>query len=138
MGIIFTNLQKEIVPVVIYEGSEDYQGIIICKCREKSIINRNNEHLYLDLKSYANEIGVTERELLEQIDYGIGVKSYIAYYRDEKLRVVKVLEVRGLDDLYRLLKVTGTDLKLLKKTKEKVNEMINRIEEKEEKEHGEN
>lgn len=138
MGIIFTNLQKEIVPLVIYEGSEDYQGLIICKCRENSIINRNNDHLYLDLKSYASEIGLTEKEILEQIDYGISVKSYIAYYRDERLRVVKVMEVRGLDDLHRLLKVTGTDLKLLKKTKEKVNKMINRIEEKEGKEHGKN
>jgi len=38
-------------------------------------------------------LGLTEKEILEQIDYGISVKSYIAYYRDERLRVVKVMEV---------------------------------------------
>jgi hypothetical protein len=138
MGIFFTNIQKEVTPRVIYEGSEDYQGLIIYKCKEKSIINRNNDHLYLDLISFANELGLTEKELLELIDYGIGVKSYLVYYRDEKLKVVRMLEVRGLDDLCRLLKVTGTDLNLLKKTKEKVIKMIKKIEEKEENEYGKN
>mgnify|MGYP005830881037 CR=1 FL=1 len=138
MGIFFTNLQNEVTPKVIYEGTEDYKGIIIYRCREKTIINRNNEYLYLDLKSYANELEMKEKELLESIDYNISVKSYIAYYRDEKLKVVKVMEVRGLNDLHRLLKVTGTDLSLLKKTKEKVNKMIQRIQEKEEQEHGKN
>jgi hypothetical protein len=133
MGYIFTKLQNEVTPKVIYEGSEDYEGLIIYKCKEKSIINKNNEHLYLDLISFAHELDLKEKELLELIDYGIGVKSYFAYYRDENLKVIRMFEVKGLDDLSRLLKVSGIEISLIKKTKEKVNKMIKRIEEKEKK-----
>ncbi|MEH7126498.1 hypothetical protein V7127_25230 [Bacillus sp. JJ1773] len=78
MGVFFTNLTKEVIPNVKYEGSEDYKGLIILKCKEKSIINRNSEHLYLELVSFANEIGLKEKELLELISYSTFVKGYLA------------------------------------------------------------
>lgn len=114
MGYIFTNLQKEVIPKIIYE-SEDYKGLIIYKCKEKSILNRNNEHLYLDLVSYAHEIGMKEKELLEVISFSM-VKTFLAYYRNENMRVVKMIEIKGLDDLTKLLRSVGTDSKKLKET----------------------
>ncbi|MEH7126497.1 hypothetical protein V7127_25225 [Bacillus sp. JJ1773] len=48
------------------------------------------------------------------------------------------MEIKGLDDLHRMLKTSGIDFKLLKTAKEKVNKMIKRIEEKEEEENGKN
>jgi hypothetical protein len=137
MSLIFTSINKEVIPKVMYEGSEDYEGLIICKCKEKTIINRNNAHLYLDLISFAHDLGLKEKELLEIISYSM-FKTYLAYYRDKNLKVVRLLEIIGLDDLTRLLRSVGKDSKKLKETKDKVIKMIDRIEEKEGLENGKN
>jgi hypothetical protein len=138
MGIFFTNIQKEVMPKVKYEAYEDYEGLEIIKSKEKTIINRNSEGFYLDLKSFANELKINEKELLELIGYSSAVQTYLAYYRDKQYKVVRVMDIRGLEDLTRLLKGLGTDLELLKGIKQKVNKMVERIEEKESKEFGEN
>ncbi|WP_246939617.1 hypothetical protein [Bacillus pinisoli] len=138
MSIIFTTLHKEVLPRVRYEGEEDYLGLIFYNAKEKSIINMNDEQLYIDLISFAHENGLSEKGLLEIMSYNAGIKSYLAYYRDKNLRVVRLLEIRGLDDLSKLLRSVGTDNKKLKETKEKVFKMIQKIEEKEEQVHGKN
>ncbi|MGG1396908.1 hypothetical protein ABE288_03535 [Bacillus salipaludis] len=138
MSIIFTNLLNEIVPIVMYEGSEDYKGLVILKSRDKTIINRNSGHLYIDLKSFAHELALTENQLLDFISYNASVRGNLAFYRDKNYRVVKVLDLNGLNDLIRHLRGLGIDSELLKGVKEKVNKMLEKIEEKEAKEHGEN
>ncbi|MGG0719821.1 hypothetical protein ABE096_19850 [Robertmurraya massiliosenegalensis] len=137
MSMIFTTLHKEVTPKVMYD-SEDYEGLIIYKCKEKSIINRNSEQLYIDLISFAHEISLTEKELLDIMSYNAGIKSYLSYYRDENLRVIRLLEIRGLEDLSKLLRSVEIDKKNLKDTKRKINEMVEKIEEKEGKQHGKN
>lgn len=122
------NISKEVVPLKTYK-SELKEGLIVLKCKDKILVNRNNECLYLDLKSYALAIGISETQLLEFISYSSSLKGSLAYYRDTNYRKVRVLEMKSLDDLSKMLRALGNglNLQLLKEIKEKVNKILNQI-----------
>ncbi|WP_286231115.1 hypothetical protein [Neobacillus mesonae] len=138
MSIIFTNLNREVTLKKVYEGSEKFEGLVIVKIIEKSLINRTREDLFIDVSSFANALNISEIELLELISYSPAVKGYLAYYRDKQYKAIKILEIKGLKDLTRMLRGLGTDMKLLKETIWKIDEMLNIIEEKESETNGKN
>jgi hypothetical protein len=127
MAIIFTNIQKEITLVSAYEGF----GLEIVKGKEKSILNSNNEDLYLDLVSFANAMEMDINELMELISYNAVIKGYLAFYRDKNYKVIKVLSIDGIIDFIRCLRGLGYYLTLLKAIHHQVNKALEQIKEKE-------
>lgn len=120
-----TNIQLEIVPVTFHI---DY-GLEIIEGREKTMVNKYKGTLYLDLAAFANALEIPLTKLEEVISYNTVVKSQLALYRNEHDRVVKVLDITGLDSLLRSLMDFGCNTDLLKTIRDQVNKLIQQTKE---------
>lgn len=87
--------------------------------------------MYLNLTTLAIALNTSGGRLEELISYNAGNKAYLAYYRNENYRAVKVISVHSIDELFKQFHGLEFSSQLLKEVKEKINELIKHIEEKE-------
>ncbi|PGM59903.1 hypothetical protein [Bacillus sp. AFS053548] len=126
MGV-FINLQTEIE---VQEHFEEY-GMEMVKGRNKVVLNKNYDRYYLDLGSFALSIGISINQLLESINYIPTTGEYLAFYKNEQHKPIRVLEFTGLNELIRGLKALGFNLDLLKTIRDQCYKLHEQIKEKE-------
>jgi hypothetical protein len=113
-------IQLEIVPLAFYC---DY-GLEVVKGRDKRIINKNRGSLYLDLCSFASAMEIPLKQLEEVISFNTVLKGYLAFYRNEQYKIVKVLDIKGFDSLIRGLMDCGCNRTLLITIREQASKLI--------------
>ncbi|SDJ77141.1 hypothetical protein [Sediminibacillus albus] len=124
---VFINIQKEIVVTDYYEK----YGLKVVKGSDKAILNRIQEVYYLNLKSFASKIKLEFDLLMELINYSPGINEYLAYYRDENYKFIRVLELAGRNELVGGLRGRVPNLEALRKTREQAYKLHNQLMEKE-------
>lgn len=124
---VYLNIKEEIQPLTFYQGD----GFEIVKGKDKTIINKGTEKFYLNLTTLEIALNTSGGRLEELISYNAGIKGYLAYYRNEDFRAIKLISVHGLDELFRHIRGLEFNNRLLKDVKEKVTDLIKIIEEKE-------
>lgn len=107
---IFINIYSEIDVIEHYEG----YGLEIVKGSNNAILNRIEDSYYLELNSFALLVGISIDQLLESISFITVTGEYLAYYRNEQHKLIRVLEITGLNELIRGLRSLGYNLELLK------------------------
>lgn len=111
---------NELALIKHYEG----YGLELYKAKEKILLNRNNEALYIDLHSLANALNLTYGKLLELINYNASSKGNLAFYRNKDYRTIKIFHVQGIKDLFKVLVVYEIDRELLNTLRIQVNKLI--------------
>lgn len=113
---VFINIQKEIE--VIKEFKKGRAKII--KGQDKSAINKYQDEEFLDLDSFATLVEVSPKHLMELISYSLPIGEHLAFYRNTEYKVVRLLELEGLNDLIRGLLGRLPNTSLLLEAKQKV------------------
>jgi len=126
MGV-FINIHTEIDAL---EHCEDY-GIEIVKGRSKAILNKNYNMYYVSLDSFALAMEISIYQLLELISYNPAVGEYLAFYKNNQHKSIRVIEITGLNELIRGLKGLGYNLALLKTINDQCYKILEQIKERE-------
>jgi hypothetical protein len=105
----------------------DLNSIEVIKGKEKLSMNSYKKGLYIDLDSFAYALGITINQLLEVISYSATQRGYLAFYRNE-YKIIRVLDISGLNELIRNLMEGGYDIELLKTVREQVFKTVEQLE----------
>jgi len=119
----FIDIRKEVIP--LKEHKE--MGLRIIKAKEKLVINSSEKEVYIELYSFSIAVGIKSAQILEEISYNQITKEYLAYYRDGQ-KLIKLLDVNGLDVLIRNLMAAGYDIGLLKNIRNQIKYLIKLME----------
>lgn len=105
----------------------DQYSIEVIKGKEKLSMNSYKKGLYIDLDSFAYALGITINQLLEVISYSATQRGYLAFYRNE-YKIIRVLDISGLNELIRNLMGGGYDIELLKTIRDQIYKSIEQME----------
>ncbi|KAB7663382.1 hypothetical protein [Bacillus sp. B1-b2] len=117
------NSKQEIKPL----KKHDEFGIEVLIGKEKLTLNSNQKGLYIDLCSFSLAIGISISKLLEVISYSPITNEYLAFYRIEQ-KIVKLIDVKGVEILIRNLMASGHDLEVLKTIRNQIKKTIEQME----------
>lgn len=113
---VFINIQKEIEVIEEFKNGK----VKIIKGEDKSAINKSQGKEFLDLDSFAALVEVSPKHLMELISYSLPIGEHLAFYRNTEYKLVRLLELEGLNDLIRGLLGRLPSINLLLEAKQKV------------------
>jgi hypothetical protein len=117
------NIKQEILPLKKYE----HYGIEVLKDKEKMTLNNIQKEIYIDLGSLSWSIGIKMNQLLDVISYSPITSEYMAFYREEQ-KIIRVIYIRGAENLIRNLMSAGHDPEVLKTIRNQINKTIEQME----------
>jgi hypothetical protein len=93
----------------------DYDSINMVWAKDKGLLNRGNEKLYMDYIGLAAYLGMEVKELSDYIGYDSNLRTAIAYYRGEAFQMIKVFDISFIPALVKALKYAAIKTESIEK-----------------------